>query len=1004
MVNVSPPGGSGEETDSSTQPGGDTDSGDDGTDAVGDGSPDVEEVAREAQRSADRSGIDDGEPIAGVQGQGSPRDDSDSTPVEGDDGVDGLGSGGPDVEDVAEEAADAEPEPRNLEEPPGDSRVGETAREAADSAGGGVEDVQRDAPGPDVAPVADEARQNAQEPASNLDERSADAAAERLGREQELEAVRSEPEPRDLEATPGDSRVGQTARQAADRQGPAEAGAAEQQELRELVAASSGAFSRGDIGLVSRTDDGVQASLTREAELEQARENFNLDRDPDRVFSGTERVPLFFDEDDFRVTRNDEGEITTEVKDASLAEFQRRQAALRDPLRDAEDFVVEDGEVRQRAAPFLEDQREAFADITGVSVGDDIDDRLTTTSGQRDVEESRARLKLQDISESTQQFLKADQLNSGIESPTDIGDRKVEADLSDSALFGFSEDLQDAPAAVFDPAGAALDVATIVEQGADVSQAQAATQRNALKTNEEGDIIIDESFGKPFKTPGTEAREEFLGTKQAAKQAGQGAIQTAQERPGLLVGAAILSAGTAVGGGRAVRGVTRRAAVGRRRLRGDVEIDSGELVNQDTIRAAKGETGGPVHPELDRQLSSDPAEAFRRQADEFTPEQVDETLPGEGSVVKHATQEQFDSDLEVGDIPTDRPTDPNTGLFVGPEASLGRFDFSGAGSLSDIELRLPRTSGRAGEVVTTRVPVRRMPDRVGPEKFTGDETAFLRTQEGTTAAFVRSKSNITPEAEALIPPGARFAETSQRAFTTVGGEVIDIRMFRAAEDVADGAVGASGGAGVGVRAADLPTTRLQPTTTTGVTPAVFPASSPTSAGATRATVGGAPSSNVAEPSVDEQFGTPTDTASETGSSPPASPLTFGTPGSVGSSSGVTAGSGVSTGVGTSTGSAPSVSASRPAPTSPGASTPSVPSPSPAPSTPTPPGFTAGSPTSPTIPPATQATPATPRIDLEFDSTKRKKEPLAIASSEQFEVDFAAPEDVVDTETNLDFGF
>jgi polyhydroxyalkanoate synthesis regulator phasin len=261
---------------------------------------------------------------------------------------------------------------------------------------------------------------------------------------------------------------------------------------------------------------------------------------------------------------------------------------------------------------------------------------------------------------------------------------------------------------------------------------------------------------------------------------------------------------------------------------GKTRVDPGDVTNTKTRDYYEGGGANPedqfpgFRPE-DYGTQGDPVETFRRQGEDFTPDEVKREL-GDTSDTEtyatHGTNYNFDSEFEAG-IEKSRPSDPDDAMFVGPELSPNFAGFSGGGSsmsLSSLKPRLPRVSDFRGsdkQMVASKMDVDKVPEDVGPEARTGDspmapgdESQFLADEAESGRAYVRNAENRNQaEAEALVPGGSTFREmspeNSRGYYTEIDDEPVDIRLFESADDpmtspdadagTADGPVDESGG-------------------------------------------------------------------------------------------------------------------------------------------------------------------------------------------------------------------
>lgn len=106
------------------------------------------------------------------------------------------------------------------------------------------------------------------------------------------------------------------------------------------------AFELGTEGVQVRPTDEAEAEFRREqVEAQRAPEQqpggeLEIERDPDRMFAGTERVPLGLDEDDFERRRTEDGEIVFGLRDDAAEDFARERVAARHRGVEPEDIDV----------------------------------------------------------------------------------------------------------------------------------------------------------------------------------------------------------------------------------------------------------------------------------------------------------------------------------------------------------------------------------------------------------------------------------------------------------------------------------------------------------------------------------------------------------------------------------------------------------------------------------------------------------------------------------------
>ncbi|MDR9380974.1 MAG: hypothetical protein RI560_04785, partial [Natronomonas sp.] len=272
---------------------------------------------------------------------------------------------------------------------------------------------------------------------------------------------------------------------------------------------------------------------------------------------------------------------------------------------------------------------------------------------------------------------------------------------------------------------------------------------------------------------------------------GETVVETARERPGVIVGGLAAGAALSVGSGLAIgRGV--RGATGRVRTAGGTRIDAGDIVNRDTRRVFDdGEAGDRFPPFRDEELArSDPAEAVRKQADEFTPDELeatfDEAGATEGSVLFKALDTEPagpESGRAARGLRTQEGGFESPGAFVGPELSPNFLRLSTERGFS-ARPGLPDTGGRP-----TAVAVRTDVDAPDADTL-GEFNQELLDRSGETTARTKPSGEVNVgEAEAVIPGDATFRDvgggpvrnTLRRVgvgsdfYTEIGGQRVPIR-------------------------------------------------------------------------------------------------------------------------------------------------------------------------------------------------------------------------------------
>lgn len=575
--------------------------------------------------------------------------------------------------------------------------------------------------------------------------------------------------------------------------------------------------------IAGRTDDEVL--LTDDARRERFADAFDWDPDLDARDGRLERVALQqaddlpddvgvddvvigsggpqLSEDFFDDRADDLRGGNPFVDDASRSrdrnEDLREAAAADDPLRDPEDFVVEDGEVRRRAAPFFEDQREAL--------------------GLNPPEESRVRRGLQEASGLWSRGIQSDPI--GTTAPSDIAAREQPG--TSSALFGLADDMRVGGGEVFNLPGAVLGPAAAAEQAADLAQAEAETRTSLFgetiddleQTDELEDVDLTDApdpfgLGVPEESA---AAEERAATGAAARQAAETVTGVASESPGLLVGGAVAGSIFGLGAGRLLDAPRTAVRSARVRRAADDTVDFDDL--------ASPSRGDSDLPKFDTPTDAPTSEAVSevsrraRQTDEAAP-------PGDaGGALFHTTEADIADDLTVEEGGSELP-----GIFTSPDPSpLGLAEGPDAGSTS-LRPRLPRpfstdsdqivtlpgddvrgmpstaqgagyaVRGPDGELVETgltRGQARSLAEDVGGQRApdpTTDGYGFLTEQADPEAAFVRPTGSRTTELEAIFPPGGEFTETGLIGVNMPSGRTIPMRQFEPA-DAGDTALGAT---------------------------------------------------------------------------------------------------------------------------------------------------------------------------------------------------------------------
>ena len=301
------------------------------------------------------------------------------------------------------------------------------------------------------------------------------------------------------------------------------------------------------------------------------------------------------------------------------------------------------------------------------------------------------------------------------------------------------------------------------------------------------------------------------------RDAGQAMVDEAQENPVEFASGAAFGYVTGAAAGRAV-GQAGRVARDRYRTAGGERIDPEDLADPDVIRHADTDGAeGQLFPDADNPdlYKTDPAEAVRRQADEYTPETIDEFFAdqgvGEGTTLTKALKTEPDgpgtgrSDTGFTSAPdeVDGNFDYETpGSFFGPELSPNFLRIDGGDASFSFRPGLPDFGNRPTGVLA-RTDVEN-PDTDNLQAFNQE----LMDNVGDTTAYTKPADEVNVgEIEAVVPPGAEFApirsggpatDLARRAgygadfYTEVGGRRVPLRTVAPADRTPD-ADGGSGG-------------------------------------------------------------------------------------------------------------------------------------------------------------------------------------------------------------------
>jgi hypothetical protein len=240
-------------------------------------------------------------------------------------------------------------------------------------------------------------------------------------------------------------------------------------------------------------------------------------------------------------------------------------------------------------------------------------------------------------------------------------------------------------------------------------------------------------------------------------------IRGAQEKPGEFAGSVVGGFAGGAAAGRVAGGATR---FGRDRVRTagaeTFDIEDGEIVNRGTgsfynPRSSNRDVEDRFPGAQDSDLyESDPPEAVRQQAEDFTPESVNQRFEEAGveggSTLKKAVDVEPDDGPGRG-FSTQEGSYESPGGFVGPELSPNFLGVESGRRSFSLRPGLPDTGDKAtGVFVRTRVD---RPDAENLDEFNEE----LLDRAGETTARTKPAGEVNEgEIEAVIPPEAEFAD------------------------------------------------------------------------------------------------------------------------------------------------------------------------------------------------------------------------------------------------------
>ena len=389
-------------------------------------------------------------------------------------------------------------------------------------------------------------------------------------------------------------------------------------------------------------------------------------------------------------------------------------------------------------------------------------------------------------------------------------------------------------------------------------------------------------------------------------------VNAAQENPARFAGGAGLNILGGAAAGRQL-GVAGRAVRDRARTAGGARVAPEELAGEDVVRFAETDGGeGTRFPGADDPglFQSNPAEAVRQQADEFTPDEI-ETIFGGADVDGETTL------FKALDVEPEGPGSgrADTGFASAPGETLEDFDYETPGSFFGPELSpnflgvddgagfsfrpgLPDT-GNNPTAVAARTDVEN-PVAETLEEFNRE----LVGRAGETTARTKPAGVGNPgEIEAVVPPGAEFrsvgdggvlgavgsrAGVGSEVFTEIAGRRVPIRTVGAGDGRSS--VDADAGdavSGTGARSLDDISERVERPTDrplagfgVGVSSPESPSSPSTSSPAGSVTAPTSPGDS-GDPSGESSGGTSSRTSGDSdGSSGGSDGVSAGSPGEV----------------------------------------------------------------------------------------------------------------------------
>jgi hypothetical protein len=455
------------------------------------------------------------------------------------------------------------------------------------------------------------------------------------------------------------------------------------------------------------------------------------------------------------------------------------------------------GQVARSIATFAEDAPGVASDFSQSQSEIEQDQLDLATSG-----EFQAAFRLP-ISRAEEQITSAEADEGVLEEVTSGG---LLDDEEERILRGAQSRVVEAAGEEFDAVNPTADETLREQQRSSVGAVAAFTSPFGLASGAESglevatgsaEVIGDDEGGALFETGQDVGSQAIPAGRRQIEANPEGAITTVAT--GLLLGAGV---------GRAAGGLARGGA-GRFRTAGGTRISADELTERDVL-----DRDQPFPPFRDVERARvDQAGALREQAQQNTPEEIQERLGGpidvdEGEGLADLTKAldadpgrrggDFEAPASDSELAQEFET---VGTSFGPELSPNFLRTGGRSSVS-FTPGLPDLGGRpTTAIVRTQV---RETDAADVDEL--EQELLDAEARGDSAARTMSPDEFSPqEAEVLVPPSARFQRVTDSGaarrvgfgsdfFTEVDGQRVPVRLFRDDDadsdaDLADAEVG-----------------------------------------------------------------------------------------------------------------------------------------------------------------------------------------------------------------------